>query len=239
MTATGGSIKNLSADNISATNFHMTSGTLTVGDNFKVTSDGKMTCKSANVTGNITGSTISSSSINCNDKFKVTSAGAITATSGTVGGFTLGSASFSGSTDKGTMTIKRGTNASIDFPANGGRLMLGSTAENGVALTTASTLVISDSYSHVSPGDNHASIGIRALNGNIRIASNHAIQLIPGGTGDTGLFINGHSTRTGQMSIVGRNSSGDFEYYVAFYNGLLVGVQKSGPFNTSTYPWLV
>lgn len=41
----------------------MTSGTLTVGDNFKVTSDGKLTCSSASIKGTITASTISGSTV--------------------------------------------------------------------------------------------------------------------------------------------------------------------------------
>ena len=61
--ATGGNISNLIADNITANNFTMNSGQLTIGSNFKVTSDGKMTCKSANIKGSISGSTISGSTI--------------------------------------------------------------------------------------------------------------------------------------------------------------------------------
>ena len=49
LTATNGSISN-----ITASNFTMNSGSLTIGSNFKVTSDGKLTCSSANVSGTIT-----------------------------------------------------------------------------------------------------------------------------------------------------------------------------------------
>lgn len=126
----------------------------------------------------ITAGTITAAAINLGSgKFKVTTAGAVTSTSGTIGGFTLGGVSFSGATAKGTMKIQRGDSACVDFPANGGRLMIGSSASNGVALTTASSLVISDSYSHTDTGDSNASIGIRAINGNIRIASNSGVRI--------------------------------------------------------------
>ena len=52
------------------------------------------------------------------------------------------------------------------------------------------------------------------------------------------LYIDSHYGLTGQMSVKGKNSSGEFEYYVAFYKGILAGVSKSS-FSTSTYPWLV
>ena len=127
---------------------------------------------------NIKAGTITAAAINLGSgKFKVTTAGAVTSTSGSIGGFTIGSVSLSGSTTNGTMTIQRGSSAYVDFPANGGRLMIGSTAANGVALTTANKLVISDSYGHTDPGDSNATIGIRAINGNVRIASNSGVRI--------------------------------------------------------------
>lgn len=63
LTATGGSISNLTANNITATNLTMNSGSLTIGSNFKVTSDGKLTCSSASIAGSISGSSISGSTI--------------------------------------------------------------------------------------------------------------------------------------------------------------------------------
>lgn len=127
---------------------------------------------------NIKAGTLTAAAINLgNGAFKVTKGGSVTSTSGSIGGFTLGSVSLSGSTTNGTMTIKRGDNACVDFPANGGRLMIGSAATNGVALTTANKLVISDTYGHTDPGDSNATIGIRALNGNIRIASNNGVRI--------------------------------------------------------------
>jgi len=181
---------------------------------------------------NITTGTLTATAINLgNGKFKVTTSGVLTSTSGTIGGFTIGNYSLSGSTTNGTMTIQRGNNASIDFPANGGRLMLGSTATNGVALTTASKLVISDTYSHTDTGDSNASIGIRAINGNIRIASNDAIQIVPSGR----FYINSHYGLTGQAGI--KDSNGN-TFYLAFWKGLMVGASRSA-FSTSTYPWLI
>lgn len=66
--------------------------------------------------------------------------------SGTIGGFTIGTTSLSGSTSKGIMKIARGTGASVDFGANGGRLFLGATAAGGAILTSAANLCISDQY---------------------------------------------------------------------------------------------
>lgn len=103
--------------------------------------------------------------------------GTVNSSSGTIGGFTLGQYEFYGTTTNGTMRIKRGSSAAIDFPANGGRLMLASTAAGGVYLTSASNLVISDTYSHSSTGDSNASIGIRATHGNVRIASNSGVRI--------------------------------------------------------------
>ena len=115
------------------------------------------------------------------------------------------------------MTIQRGSAASIDFPANGGRLMLGSTANNGVALTTASHLVISDEYSHTTTGDSNSSIGIRAVYGNIRIATNYSIKLETLGN----LMIDGY---TGQSidRIIYKDSQGNNKYMI-FYKGIMVG----------------
>ena len=63
LTATGGSISNLTANNITATNLTMSSGSITLGSNFKVTSDGKLTCSSASIKGSISASTISGTDI--------------------------------------------------------------------------------------------------------------------------------------------------------------------------------
>ena len=127
------------------------------------------------------------------------------------------------------MTIQRGSNASIDFPANGGRLMLGSTATNGVALTTASKLVISDSYSHTDTGDANASIGIRAINGNLRIASNNAIQLLPTGN----LYIT--NSRYGQTGKVRFVSDSGRTFHLGFTKGILT---YGGWAEPSGYNWL-
>ncbi len=108
--------------------------------------------------------------------------GTINATSGTIGGFTLSSAGFSGGTSTGTMRINRGSSASVDFPANGGRLMLASSARGGVALTSAGEsgsggLCISDAYSHTGTGHASATIGIRTIYGWLRLASDVLVRL--------------------------------------------------------------
>jgi hypothetical protein len=83
--------------------------------NFAVTTDGKLYANNADIQGKIT------------------------ATSGNIGGFTLSSSGFTGSTTKGSMRILRGSSAAIDFPANGGRLMLASSSTGvpNVALTSS------------------------------------------------------------------------------------------------------
>ena len=160
-------------------------------------------------TDNISAQTISASNIK---------AGSINASSGvTIGGFTIGNYSLYGSTARGSMTIQRGTNASVDLPANGGRLMIGSTAANGVALTTASSLVISDNYSHTTTGDSNSSIAIRSIYGSIRLASNYSLKLAISGD----FIIDGY---TGQSidRIIYKDSNGNNKYMI-FHKGLLVG----------------
>lgn len=122
--------------------------------------------------------------------------GSITSTSGTIGGFTLGSTSLSGSTTHGTMTFRRGSSASIDFPCNGGRLMLSSSSSSAnVALTSAggsgdNGMCISDSYSTTGAGATGYSIGIRALYGGIRMVCS-----------DTGSLINIARTSGGSITL--------------------------------------
>jgi hypothetical protein len=103
--------------------------------------------------------------------------GAINAASSvTVGGFTIGNSSFSGSTSKGSLLMQRGTSAAIDFPCNGGRLMLSSSSGSAnVALTSAggsgtNGMCISDSYGATGSGASGYSIGIRGLYGSVRTA---------------------------------------------------------------------
>lgn len=228
-----------------------------------ITTSGQLTCSNIKATGGtIAGLTINSEAIfngkgigtagSCgmsynidgwafwagNGAYRVTQAGKvicsdIEAIGGTVGGFSLGTESLTGATYKGTMLIKKGINAAIDLPANGGRLMLASTNTGNVALTTANKLVISDQYSHTDPGDSNATIGIRAINGHVRIASNHAISLVA-----PAINVSGYTGQTGQISLIGQSSSGQYEYYVAFKNGILVGVSRR-TFSTSEFPWLV
>lgn len=230
---------------------------------FSVTTAGALTCSNINATGGtIAGLTINKEAIfngkgigtagSCgmsynidgwafwagNGAYRVTQAGKvicsdIEATGGTIGGFTLGTVSLVGATYKGTMKIQRGTSASVDLPANGGRLMLGSDDTNGVALTTAKTLLISDNYASVFPDDSNTSVQVEANYGNLVLDSPKAIKIIT-----PYLYINGYTGITGQMSVTGQGSSGQFEYYVAFKNGILVGTSRN-PFNTSLFPWLI
>lgn len=230
---------------------------------FSVTTAGALTCSNINATGGtIAGLTINKEAIfngkgigtagSCgmsynidgwafwagNGAYRVTQTGKvicsdIEATGGTVGGFTLGTVSLVGTTYKGTMKIQRGTSASVDLPANGGRLMLGSNDTNGVALTTAKTLLISDNYASVFPDDSNTSVQVEANYGNLVLDSPKAIKIIT-----PYLYINGYTGQTGQISVTGQSSSGQYEYYVAFKNGILVGTSRN-PFNTSLFPWLI
>lgn len=168
----------------------------------------------------ISGGTINASAINLGDgKFKVTLIGDITATSGTIGGFTLGRYSLSGSTARGSMKIQRGSSASVDLPANGGRLMLGSINTNGVALTTASTLVISDNYDDVTTGHELATIGIRALHGHVRIASNDTVNI-----NAPTFVVNGSVGWSGYVDV--RDADGSTKLRLNFKSGICTGYTK-------------
>ena len=185
----------------------------------------------------ITTSNFSAQNINAN---KIT-AGSINASNGiTIGGFTIGNYSLYGSTTNGTMNIQRGSSASVDFPANGGRLMLGSTAGNGVALTTANTLVISDQYGQTAPSISNVQIEIRALNGQLRLATNHALRLSSTSAfvQNTNYYADYYTCRTGKMSVIGQGPSGQYEYYIAVVNGFVVYVGTNIG-NYGELPWLV
>lgn len=145
--------------------------------------------------------------------------GTITSSSGTIGGFTLGNYSLSGATSRGSMRIQRGSSASVDLPANGGRLMLGSTNTNGVALTTASTLVISDTYDHVTTGHDLATIGIRALNGHVRIASNDTVNI-----NAPTFIVNGSAGWTGYLDV--RDADGSTKLRLNFKSGICTGYTR-------------
>lgn len=168
----------LGASSLTASNIGMSTGSYgfwagsntSSGAPFRVTNAGALVATNANITGAVTATSGS---------FKGTvSATSISANSGTVGGFTLSTTGFSGSTSEGTMLIKRGSSAAIDFPANGGRLMLASSSSSpNVALTSAggsgtNGLCIADSYGSTGSGASGYSIGIRAVFGSIRVAAN-------------------------------------------------------------------
>lgn len=93
----------------------ITGGTLSIGDDFKVSNDGKVTANNINITGgsllignnftvNNTGKltandvAITGGMLSISDKFKVTNAGELTATAGTIGGFNILSTSLSTTT---------------------------------------------------------------------------------------------------------------------------------------------
>ena len=155
--------------------------------------------------------------------------GTLSSTSGSIGGFTLGNVSLSGSTSKGTMRIQRGTSASVDLPANGGRLMLGSIPDNGVALTTANRLIISDVYGNTAPHRNGSQIEIYTSSGNLGINASKknivlgCVDMYIDKYDSSGSLVKTYTTQSFQMKF----SNG---WYVAFRNGIAVGV------NSSAYP---
>ena len=228
-------IPNLSADKITTGTLDASRVTVKNIDASKITSGTISTARLDSSV--ITTSNFSAQNINAN---KIT-AGSINANNGiTIGGFTIGNYSLYGSTSHGEMNIQRGSNASIDFPANGGRLMLGSTAKNGVALTTANTLVISDQYGQVSPSYSNAQIEIRATNGQLRLATNHALRLSSTSAfvQNTNYYADYYTCRTGKMSFIGRGPYGDYEHYMAVVNGMIIYVGDNIG-NYDELPWLV
>ena len=110
-----------------------------------------------------------------------------------------------GSTTWGTMRIRRGTNASVDFPCNGGRLMLGSTDSSGIALTSAGPVCISDNYDDVGTGDANASVGIRAHYGNVRIATSYSGGGITLVTNGGGVWLDGTQIHAGSSKTIKKN----------------------------------
>ena len=68
----------------------------------------------------------------------------------------------------------------------------------------------------------------------IELVDNAYLKIEPGGR----FYIDSHYGLTGQVSCIGKNSSGQFEYYKAYWKGILVGTSRN-KFNTSTYPWLI
>lgn len=176
----------------------------------------------------ITTSNFSAQTVNAN---KIT-AGSINASNGiTIGGFTIGNYSLYGSTTNGTMSIQRGSNASIDFPANGGRLMLGSTSYNGAALTTANRMIISDLYGDAEPHHSFSHIELYTYNGDITLdtAGRNDINFYT-----RSLYIDGYTGITGQSGF--KDSNGN-NLYLAFRKGILVGASRYA-YSTSEFPWL-
>lgn len=141
--------------------------------------------------------------------FRVHKDGSLYATYGSIGGFSMDGSSLYGSTARGTMRIRRGQNASIDFPCNGGRLMLASTAANGIALTSAGPVCISDYYDDVGTGDVNATVGIRARNGNIRLATSYDDGTNKGAivlsTAGGGVWLDGTQIHAGSSRTIKKN----------------------------------
>ena len=227
VSGTSGTSINLSNGAIDSKNFKVSSsGNVTISGNITATAgtiggcsivNGVLQVGSANIT------SLNASKIN---------AGAINASNGvTIGGFTIGNYSLYGSTSEGEMNIQRGPNASVDFPANGGRLMLGSINTNGVALTTANRLIISDLYGDVAPHNDYSHIELYTYNGDIVLdtARRNDIVLKP-----RDLWIDSYTGITGQSGF--KDSNGD-NLYLAFRKGILVGASRYA-YSTSEFPWL-
>lgn len=122
----------------------------------------------------------------------------------TVGGFSIGSVSLSGWNPQGTMLLQRGSNASVDFPANGGRLMLASTGSGGAALTSANELCIADTYGWIGSGEAGFKIGIRAGYGGIRIITSDNGSHLKFAA-QNGTTIKSYMTIGNNISIYGNN----------------------------------
>ena len=95
MSITGGSLSigddfKVSNDGeVTANNINITGGSLLIGDNFTVDNTGKLTANDVAITGGM---------LSISDKFKVTNTGVLTATAGTIGGFNILSTSLSTTT---------------------------------------------------------------------------------------------------------------------------------------------
>lgn len=74
---------------VTANNINITGGSLLIGDNFAVDNTGKLTANDVAITGGM---------LSISDKFKVTNTGVLTATAGTIGGFNILSTSLSTTT---------------------------------------------------------------------------------------------------------------------------------------------
>lgn len=164
-------------------------------------------------TSKIANNAVNENKVNINQLSKISpNLGAITAGSINIGGY------FSVNTSGGTQLSTSG----------GGFLTTRSSTHPYVsALNVANrteAIVFRTGTSQGSPGSAIASIGL---------AENKYLKIQPGNR----LYIDSHYGLTGQVSCIGKNSQGYFEYYKAYWKGILAGVSYT-PFSTSTYPWL-
>lgn len=138
-------------------------------------------------------------------------------------------------------TVKLRTNGHVEFTNSTGYFVMGP-QYGSVGATThpyvsalnvagvANGICFRNSTKIGSPGDsNYATIGVSTYD-----SSKHSLRLNPGGR----LYVDSHYGLTGQVSVIGSGSSGQYEYYLAFWKGILCGASKSS-FSTSTFPWLV
>lgn len=224
VTANSGSIGNWTISGGALTNGNATigsDGSITIGNYFRVTSDGSLTASNATITGTIyandgtftgeisasditggtiTGATISGGTITVGSNFSVSSSGAIVATSGRIGPWYINSNGFYNSAQTSFMY----TDGRLQFtPDSGGRLNIGN---NGILLQGAGTgnkVVISDAALDIDQfaSTQSGSINMSASNGSIRIACNDAISILGGrGEGATADAVDN------QVYIVGTNS---------------------------------
>ena len=152
---------------------------------------------------------------------------------GTIGGFSIGSNILNGTgrDGTGTMYIRNGSNASVNFAGNGGRLTIGPSTSSGVQLTSAGVggsgaLCISDSYGESGSGSSSATIGIRAIYGGIRIAagsssSNEPITLTHnnGGLLTVGTYVRAGNCIFSASDLISNNNN---SCYITLHNSIVL-----------------
>lgn len=161
------------------------------------------------------------------NKFGIDTNGNVFAT-----GMNLTSATFNGSITGGSINI----NNYFSVNSSGGTQL--STSGGGFLTTRTSThpyvsaLNVAQGSGGIvfTTGTSQSSVG----------SVKTSIELVDGvmKTRNSNYWVNPYECRTGKMSVVGRSSSGDYEYYVAIVNGLVVYVGT----NIGLYdelPWLV
>ena len=232
-TITGTTIRNESSTFFIDENGNISGGSITIGNNFKVTSDGKLTAKSANFTGNInSGSTITGSTIkNASNTFSISEDGAIKGGSIGIGGskydaftvdnngnckITKGSISIGGNFVVGTNGILTATGANFTGSINAGSSITGTNISGGTITGTT----IKNTNNTFSIDDNgHISGGSITIGDNFKVTSDG--KLTAKSASFTG-NINSGSTITGATI---KNSSGTFQVDA---NGNIKGAAITG-----------